>query len=160
MSWIACFDASALLKRYTEEAGSDLVDELFERLAPESICCSVIGVAEVVSILVRKLNDRRIDSGYFHQAMLNFREDFIADTGRLLPLDSSTVLDSLDLIYRHSINATDAAILRSLLVQRETRPENLLLVTADRRLARAASDEGIRVLNPETASSLEIEAFG
>lgn len=150
-AWIALFDASALAKRYSVEAGSDVVDEIFERLPEDRVVCSVIGVAEVVSILVRKKNDGRIDPSYFHQAMLNFRADFIESPHRLLPLDGAVILDSLSLIHRHSINATDAALLRSALnTQAEMAGESsFFFIASDRRLVRAARHEGFTVFDPE-----------
>jgi len=64
------------------------------------------------------------------------------------------------LIQKHSINSTDAVVLRSALdlADHERKQNNeLILVTADQRLVTAAKAEGLQVINPETATLAEIE---
>ena len=53
MLWIY-FDASALIKRYSQETGTPLINEAFQRLSPRQMTCSLLGVLEIISILVRK----------------------------------------------------------------------------------------------------------
>ena len=54
------FDASALVKRYTQEVGSDKVNFLFDNIPLDRLMCSVLGAVEVFWICVRKRNDGRI----------------------------------------------------------------------------------------------------
>src|SRR4051812_41037101 len=113
--WIY-FDASALIKRYSQETGTPLINEAFQRLSPRQMTCSLLGILEIISILVRKRNDGRLDQMLFEQAMAEFkaevieREEFLATS-----VDDVTILASLDLIARHNLNSTDAIILRSAL---------------------------------------------
>ena len=58
MVWVF-FDASALVKRYSPEDGTDLVNALFHQLPVEQVTCAVIGILEIISVLVRKRNDGR-----------------------------------------------------------------------------------------------------
>ena len=51
---IIFFDASALVKRYTEDIGSDKIDFLFQNVPSNRLMCLAIGVAEVFSICVKK----------------------------------------------------------------------------------------------------------
>ena len=53
------FDASALVKRYTEEIGSDKIDVLFTNVPLERLLCLTVGAIEVFWICVRKRNDGR-----------------------------------------------------------------------------------------------------
>ncbi len=65
------------------------------------------------------------------------------------------VLDSLPLIGRYNINATDALILQSILVLMEalrTKGQALFVVTSDKRLLRAVRAEGIATCDPEVDS--------
>ena len=48
------FDASALVKRYTEELGSDKVDYFFRNVPLNQLKCLTLGAAEVFWICVRK----------------------------------------------------------------------------------------------------------
>ncbi len=43
MLWIY-FDASALIKRYSQESGTQLINEAFQRLSPHQMTCSLLGV--------------------------------------------------------------------------------------------------------------------
>ncbi len=163
MSWVTFMDASALVKRYSEETGSREVDEIFLRLPVTHVACSILGVAEVVSILVRKRNDGRIEQRFFEQAILRFEREFIEERRRpLIPIPPSLVLEALDLIYRHNLNASDALILRSVLGVGEQwlgTKDQLLFVTSDRRLARAAVAENLQVFDPERQDIQELQAL-
>jgi predicted nucleic acid-binding protein len=151
------FDASALIKRYSQEPGTPQVNELFDRLSPEQMTCSVLGILEIISILVRKRNDSRLDQRLFEQAMIEFKAEVLDhDAFSATSIHDGLMFSSLDLIVRHSINATDALILRSALDLRQALQETgqeLLLCSSDKRLARAAEEEGLSVFNPESATA-------
>ena len=80
----------------------------------------------------------------------------------MVSVDDALILESHSFIEKHNLNATDALILRSALdIASELQPEgdSLVLMTADRRLFRAAESEGLRVLNPEEASLEDVVDF-
>ena len=107
-------DASALIKRYSHEPGSFLVNELFRHATSVEMACATIGVLEVVSILTRKRNDGRLPEPLFAQAMANFKAEVLdAADFSIAPLADSQVLTALPLITRHNLNATDAILLRA-----------------------------------------------
>ncbi len=54
------FDASALVKRYSREEGTRLVNEAFQLAGPDRKMCLSLGLLEVISVLVRKRNDGRL----------------------------------------------------------------------------------------------------
>jgi len=59
------------------------------------------------------------------------------------------------LLNKHNLNATDSILLRSVLNTRDLlreHEEDLLFLTSDTRLARAAGSEGVAVSNPEVES--------
>ena len=66
------------------------------------------------------------------------------------------------LVEKHSVNGTDAVILRSALdlaVLLQAAGNDLLLIASDLRLLRAAQAEGLTTLNPEVQSELELDAL-
>ncbi len=138
MRWMAYFDASALIKRYSPETGTPWVNEAFVRIPLREMAMFVVSLSEVVSILVRKKNDGRLSRDLFEQAMSDFAADFISDPEPwILPVDDQLVLSSLSLIARHNLNAVDTLILRSALsFQRQLRSEerDLFFITSDKRL--------------------------
>lgn len=156
-------DASALAKRYTLEAGASLVDCLFDRVPRQRLMCLMLGAAEVVSVLVRRRNSGRLSPTLFAQGMHNFRAEVIeADDFTTLPVDDDLIDAALLLIERHSINATDSLVLRLCLdLADEVRRDgnNLVLVASDKRLTRAAADEGLVTFDPETQTQTDLDAL-
>jgi hypothetical protein len=67
-------------------------------------------------------------------------------------VEPQLISDSLELIEGHSINSTDALVLRSALAiaaSARCRGHELVVVAADRRLITAARAEGLATFNPE-----------
>lgn len=147
------FDASALVKRYTQETGTALVNEVFRLLSPNQMTCATLGVVEIIATLVRKRNDGRLSSTLFAQAVDKFKAEVIDPPEfALASVDDKLLLSALSLLARHNLNATDAIILRSVLdFQRvvEDMGDKLILWTCDKRLVRAARSEGVSVFDPE-----------
>ena len=148
------FDASALVKRYTEELGSDKVDHLFVNAPLNQLRCLTLGAAEVFWICVRKKNDGRITPHEFTHAVANLTREVTSDASDFYtaPVPDSLVWASLNLVETYSLNSVDAMVLCSAL---ETAAElgsigdTLVLVASDQRLLRAASNEGLLIFNPE-----------
>ena len=135
-------DASALVKRYSPEYGSELLDALFERLSLSRITCTMLGLLEVISILVRKRNDQRLPAELFLQATSEMRGEILENGEfRSTSVTDEIVLSAADLIQKHNINASDALILRCALnLQQVMEPggDRLLFWCCDKRLIRAA----------------------
>jgi uncharacterized protein len=139
-------DASALAKRYIPEKGSAQVDAILDTVPANRIHLLNIGTGEVMSILVRKRNARVISIAEFAQAAASFNAEFVhaADITKL-SVTSRLITASFPLIVAHSINSTDALILKSALaIARRLRAaaHDLVLVVSDQRLLRAAQRRG------------------
>src|SRR5437773_1042123 len=106
-----------------------------------------VGWAEVISILVRHRNSGRLNAAQYQQAIALFRAAVgLATPVRNLPVDAGLADRAADFIELHSINSTDAILLRSALdlaAVLRARGDDLILVTSDRRLLRAAQAEGL-----------------
>jgi predicted nucleic acid-binding protein len=156
------WDASALIKRYTPEAGSDMTDVLFLSVPPSSNRTTLWTYSETYAILCRKLNDRRIDLYQFRVAVRRLEEDFLGDPGEVfLAVEDASLFSGLTLIRRHNLNTVDATILSVLLnvVSGQSYQDRLFLVTADQRLVRAARAEGLPTLNPEVTTEEDVAAL-
>ena len=97
--------------------------------------CLTLGILEVISIFVRKKNASVVLHTTFNQAMTDFRSEVIdAANFTKIPATDSLINTAASLVEKHSLNATDAVILRSVLdlvvVLRAT-GEDLVLVTSD-----------------------------
>ena len=151
------FDASALVKRYTDELGSDEIDFLFANAPLDRMQCLILGAVEVLWICVRKRNDGRIMGSQFARAVTHLKGEVINSDSyfKTVPIPDTLVLDSMSLIETHSLNSVDAMVLRSALdIATELRRtgNTLVLVASDQRLLRAAHSEGLLVFNPEVDS--------
>ena len=156
-------DASALAKRYSLEVGADRVDYLFDHMPPSSLMCLMLGVAEVVSVLVRRRNSDLLSPTAFAQGMINLKAEIVdADDFNVLPIDNSLIAAAMPLIEKHAVNATDAVILRlalDLATQLRINNNDLVLITCDQRLLRAAQTEGLVTFDPETQMMADLEAL-
>lgn len=151
------FDASALVKRYTQEVGSNNINFIFTNVSLNRLMCLILGVVELFWIFVRKKNDGRISELDFSQAGINFNHEIIDNYSnfKTISIPDTLVLSSMSLIETHSLNSVDAMVLRSALdIATELRntDDTLVLVASDQRLLRAAQDEELLVFNPEADS--------
>jgi hypothetical protein len=103
----------------------------------------------------------RLPKAAFDQAVVNFRAELI-DTPEFIPaaINDALVFSALDFIAKHNINSTDAVILRSVLNVKEELEaigDQIVLLTSDKRLAKAARNENVIVFDPEveTLASLQ-----
>ncbi len=151
------FDASALVKRYTNEIGSDAIDFIFENVELQQLRSLLFGAIEVFWILVRKRNDGRITHGQFSHATANLENEVIDTRSdfKTLSVSDSLVLTSIPLIDSHSLNSVDAVVLCSakrIAADLEKTDDTLVLIASDKRLLKAAQQEGLLVFNPELDS--------
>jgi predicted nucleic acid-binding protein len=156
-------DASALAKRYAPEAGSPVVDHLFARVPRDRMIVFSVGLAEVVSILVRKRNAGTLGARRYRNALRLFRTEFNgAASVHIIASDGPLAKAAYGFVETYSLNSTDALILRSALdAAALLRPagDDLLLVSSDRRLIQAARREGVTAFNPEVESIPALDAL-
>lgn len=145
-------DASAVVKHYVRETGTSLINHLFTRVSPFRMICLLEGIGEVISIFVRHRNARIITSAAFNQAMIDFHSEVThcIDMEKMHPT-SSQVITSWGLIEKHFLNSTDAIILRCAVdkaIELRADEHNLVLVSSDARLIKAAQAEGVDHVQP------------
>lgn len=156
-------DASALAKRYTAEVGTPLLNHLFVNVAPDRVYVLNVGIAEVVAVLVRKKNAGQLPPAALAQALVEFKAEIILPPGlHRIVADNALVFAALPLIEAHSVNATDAVVLRSALdltVDLRKTGDDVVLVASDQRLLRAAQAEGLTTFDPETQNQADLNAL-
>jgi uncharacterized protein len=161
---ILCWDASALVKRYAPEVGSDTVDALFDAMPTANQVSSAVGYAEIVSILLRKFHRSEITRQAFATAKDSLRADLITDPDFvLLPIDDAAFYDGIPLMETHHLNSTDAALLVLFQAYRDAMPPDedivFVVVAADARLVRTAQAEGFQAVSPELLSASDVATF-
>lgn len=136
-------DTSALIKRFVQEPGSDVVAELLESDAP--VATAKIAFAEVYSGLTRRFRGGDLSGRAYALVCRQFERDW---PGYLrVDLHDDILISARDLIRRHSLRAFDAIHLASALSLRRALGEEVTFAASDERLVRAASTERLATLN-------------
>jgi predicted nucleic acid-binding protein len=140
---IAYADTSALVKLLVPEAGTDVIEDLWEEGG--DVYASLIGYAELRSAVAAATRDRRIGGS----ALVAIRHQAETLWSRLaaVDLDESMVREAGDLSDRYGLRAGDAIHLASALRIAEGQTA---FIAFDARLRDAAAAEGLIVL-PEQA---------
>jgi predicted nucleic acid-binding protein len=144
-------DASAWVKRYQQEQGTEWVEQLLRSNA--YIACSVLGVVEVSAVLGRRVRG----GGLMEQSTLQSLVTIVQiDWQRFLQIDiHSPVIDqSFAIIENYYLRGADAVHLASALslVHYCLLSDTVIVAASDEELLGAASEAGLNVINPALLS--------
>ncbi len=174
MSRVYIFDASALVKRYFQEKGTDVVDKLFDEVQQGKAQMVILSLSylETIYIMVREIRVIKNRSRIVHR---QFRSGIasgspLSEFPRLAeaelrayvePLlshskEQSIIESSVQLISDFSINPNDALTLAWVLdFVRENPQLNVSLVASDKELVKVARKKGVEVIDPEESVQQE-----
>jgi len=141
------FDASALVKRYLREAGSEWVRQLILREQPRIFLSSLSG-AEVLAAIMRKARAREARPPERDKVVRAFRREFM--TGYvLIPPEPTVIQKAMDLLLTYPLRAYDAVQLASALaLPALPGGATLVFVSADNGLLTVTKKLGFAVENP------------
>ena len=157
-------DASALVKRFRHELGSEVVNDTIERVSSDDarrLVVSTLTTSETLSILNRRRNEAQIPLSVFILSLRGVIRE-LKSFSHYLVIDDHLILASAKYTIKHNINSADAihlAILLSLQKTLRQSDDELICMTADKRLARAARTESITVVDPELHSLTQVRAL-
>jgi len=145
MNHSICFiDTSALFKRYISEAGTDIIDSIFESAG--LIIISNLTIAEFVSNLKRLAEvEKVIDIDVYDAIKAEFFNDIAEARIRVEPVSSLNIITSVDLIDKKYITPIDSIQLATVLNLKEN-CTNISFVCSDRKLCSLAENAGIKVV--------------
>jgi predicted nucleic acid-binding protein len=154
------WDASALIKRYAPEEGSDTVSSLFESIPISEMASTLITFSECYSLLQRRHNGGLISTAAFGTALTSLENDFLGTTSlNLFAVRDEDYLAGTAIITKHNLNSTDATLLNVILRQAALAlQQTYVVVASDHRLLRAASAEKLNTLNPSSLTSEQAKA--
>jgi uncharacterized protein len=139
---IGYFDASALVKRYVEETGSETVRRLLDECL---VCTSRLSEVEISSALVRRSREGAISQSDRDHALSRLSEDI--QSFYVVELFPEVVRSARGLLLRHELRASDAIQLACSAHLREASAEGILFVAFDEKLNEAAIGEGLTTLS-------------
>ena len=137
------FDTSAIVKRYHREKGTERIDKIVD--GEDEIYFSTIGIAETISALRRLKSSKMISKGQYERITGIFFND-MENRYVPIPFDDSNVMNAISLTERHDLRTLDALHLSTVLTIKDMEP---VFVSSDRKLLKAAQEEGFTTLNPE-----------
>ena len=152
-------DASAVVKRYADEAGSTWIRQITDPQAQNTILLAEITLAEVAAALAAKHRARDgITQEQRNRVLSRFLQD-CEDHFVLLTVDRSVIDRAVELAQRHRLRAYDAVQLATALgaseiVQSQTLPAPIF-IAADGDLLAAAAAEHLSVENPLNYTHLD-----
>lgn len=138
-------DTSALIKRYIEEDGTDMVDALWEKSS--GIATSTVAFAEALAAFSRRHREGLLSIKEYHAAVDKFKDDY----GFLILVPIDHVLNHTieTIIKRHPLRGLDAIHLASALIFAKLEDNILEFACFDRTLNEAARKEGLRPIKIE-----------
>lgn len=148
-------DASALIKKYLNEKGSQAIASRFE--SGEKIFTSTLSYGEVHASIGRKFRSRELDRGELTRLREEFESDWLFSLS-VLELDLRTMSALPRLVEKYSLRAGDAIHLSAAFWLIDSfrlgiigaLPEEFVeFGVADRRLSEVAIECGLLVFNPE-----------
>jgi hypothetical protein len=139
---ILFLDASALVKRYVREPGTDAVRALFRRT--RSIAVSRLSMAEVPAALARRARRKDIDARLARAAATRFLAD-LADMD-VMEIRPRVLARAAELVWESDLRAYDAVQLAAAVELGEQGAAPVTFVGADIALLRAATSQGLKTL--------------
>lgn len=137
---IVYLDASAIVKIYVQETGSDQVRELLAEA--EIVGTALISRAEVVAALARAIRTGILRETEATAAAQRFRSQW-PDYARI-QVTETTISRADGLAWTHGLRGYDAVHLASALVWKETLGDPVLLATFDGKLHEAGRLNGLQ----------------
>ncbi|WP_458210745.1 type II toxin-antitoxin system VapC family toxin [Haladaptatus sp. NG-SE-30] len=141
------FDTSALVKRYYDEQGTDVVDTIIEP-AENNILITSLAVIETVSAFRRKQNRDSISREEVDSLLAAFFDEALADF-QIVPLDEQLFDYAFELILEDDLRTLDSLQLSAARAL-ATNVEDLTFVCADKKLVDVAQSKELPAINPTT----------
>jgi len=132
----AFFDASAFAKRYVEESGSQIIDDIC--LNAREISLSVICVPEIISALNRRVREKSL-SRQDYDTIKEHLSDDVSDAV-IVNLTPEVVVTSIKILETSPLRAMDALHVACALVWGAE-----LFVSSDKQQITAAKKAGLRI---------------
>ncbi len=136
------FDASALVKRYVEEPGTDAMRALTRRRG--ELAASRVSAVEVPAALARRAREGDLAMESARKQSRRFLAELV--DMRIVEIRPPVVERAAALVWRHPLRAYDALQLASALHLAQATGLALTFVCADSRLRESAQREGLRTL--------------
>ena len=144
---IQYWDTSALIKRYHIEKGSNRVNDLFAEIESGGSkgIISYLGVLESLSAITRRKEEIKGDYRKVIKGMLTE----IMDKFTIVPIDNYIMELAMKLVIKHNLRSLDSIHLATALMISQYVEKEVVFISSDSELLKAAKKEGFEIINPE-----------
>lgn len=164
---VCYLDTSAVLKRYRTEAGTDVVDAIYdERHSPNVIKSIFTGIRsdvlvtsyftclEVESVASRMYRGKVLDEKSYKALLNSFARD-VDHHMTVVAVDSGLVRSAIDAARKYALRPGDSIHAATAELTTASQDQTIF-VCSDKQLLEAAEDDALmRVLNPESPDAME-----
>ncbi|MBI4303231.1 MAG: type II toxin-antitoxin system VapC family toxin [Chloroflexi bacterium] len=149
-------DTSAIIKRYREEKGTDVVDQLIDHpLTGDRFYTSFLSVLELTSGVMRLTQSNRLKENEAREIIARFRED-LRTHFRVWPIDNDITTSAVGIVEEYKLRAADAIhMATALAIFSALSGQHPLLVTSDREMLEAVKSSHHGALDPQEVGSLD-----
>ncbi|MCK4398938.1 MAG: type II toxin-antitoxin system VapC family toxin [Methanophagales archaeon] len=140
-------DTSVFVKRYCEEEGSDVVNDVFE--SGNEILSSYWTLAEAIAAIDRKVAKRQISEEERDFAISVLFSD-VFNRVTFVKISNEFIEAIIEMILAHHISTDDALQLFSCIISFSP-----IFLASDRALIRAAKEEGLKAFDVENSEDNE-----
>ena len=145
------FESSALVKRFTTERGSRFVLSLLRPSAKNRLYAARVTEVEVCAALVRRQRGGTVSVDQAAKGLHRLHRDF-SRRFTLISMNETVIVEALRLAETHGLRGYDAIQLSAAAEANRERAAlgllELILVSADAELNKAAEVQGLTVENP------------
>ena len=142
------FDTSAFVKRYCEEEGSEIVNEIFE--SENEIITSYWTLAEATTAIDKKVTKGQIREDERDFVLSLLLSDVLDRNITFVKISNEFIEAIIEMILVHHISADDALQLFSCIISFSP-----IFLVSDRSLIQAAKREGLKVFDIENSEERE-----
>ena len=140
-------DTSALVKLYVREPGTEHMLRLADPAGGHTL--ALLGLTRVEFRSAVRQRERAGDLAHdIADRLIDSLEEHLANFFVVQPLTDLVIQEAAALLDRHALRAYDAVQLAGCLMLRARLGRHATFVCSDRQLAKAAEDEGMKVLDP------------
>jgi len=150
------FDTSAMVKRYHEEVGSEILDKIFE-FKEHGFAVSFWTILEFTVAFSARMRRKELSRDAFNTVVSRFLKD-VLDTFAVTSVNDELIASATPLAIKHNLPSADCLQLASALnLKKALEPANekLVLICSDKDLCRAAEKERTELIDPERKDASE-----
>ncbi|MBI1742888.1 type II toxin-antitoxin system VapC family toxin [Candidatus Acetothermia bacterium] len=151
-------DTSAIIKRYHQEIGSEVLDKILDSKAEKGLVTSYWAVLEFMGALSCKVERKELSKKAMGVAVASFLKE-LTDRFTVRSVNDELVAKALPMGLKYCLSSGDCLHLATTLELKkifEEAEDQLVFICADDDLCKAAKKEKVEAINPRDGDALKL----